>query len=91
MSDEMTMVERVAKALHEKLCQQDVLGYLSATIDCGELARAATEELIDKIEGLEADLDSAVEVAYRRGATEWVRMNYPAKYAAMKGQEGLKG
>jgi hypothetical protein len=40
----------------------------------------------DKIEGLEADLDSAVEVAYRRGATDWVRMNYPAKYAALKEQ-----
>lgn len=45
----------------------------------------------DKIEGLEADLDSAVEVAYRSGATEWVRMNYPAKYAALKEHEGAKG
>ncbi|MBB3411176.1 hypothetical protein FHT87_005129 [Rhizobium sp. BK316] len=42
------------------------------------------EEAIDKIEGLEADLDSAVEVAYKRGATEWVRLNYPAKYAKLK-------
>ena len=45
------------------------------------------EELSDKIEGLEADLDSAVEVAYKRGATEWVRMNYPDKYVSLKAQE----
>lgn len=40
--------------------------------------------LIDKIEGLEADLDSAVEVAFKRGATEWVRLNYPVRYAALE-------
>lgn len=34
----------------------------------------------DKIEGLEADLGSAVEVAFKRGATEWVRLNYPEHY-----------
>ncbi|TGP27968.1 hypothetical protein EN814_09815 [Mesorhizobium sp. M2D.F.Ca.ET.171.01.1.1] len=44
-------------------------------VDCGTI-RAA----IDKIEGLEADLDSAVEVAWKRGATDWVRMNYPKHY-----------
>lgn len=38
------------------------------------------EEAVDKIEGLEADLDSAVEVAWKRGATDWVRMNYPKHY-----------
>lgn len=31
----------------------------------------------DKIEGLEADLRGAVQVAYRRGAKEWARLNYP--------------
>jgi hypothetical protein len=40
-------------------------------------------EAADKIEGLEADLDSAIEVAYRRGATEWVRLNYPIHYARL--------
>lgn len=34
----------------------------------------------DKIEGLESDLDSAVEVAYHRGATEWVQLNYPQHF-----------
>lgn len=33
--------------------------------------------MIDKIEGLEADLDSAIEVAFNRGAKNWVEMNYP--------------
>lgn len=37
----------------------------------------ARNQANDKIEGLEADLDSAVEVAYKRGATEWAKSNYP--------------
>lgn len=39
------------------------------------------DALLDRIDGLEADLDSAVEVAWNRGATEWVRLNYPSHYA----------
>lgn len=35
------------------------------------------EGLTDAVDGLSADLDSAVEVAFKRGATEWVRLNYP--------------
>lgn len=38
------------------------------------------EELRDKVEGLESDLDSAVEVAFENGARDWVRMNYPKHY-----------
>lgn len=38
------------------------------------------EALTDKIEGLSADLDSAVGVAFNRGAHEWVRMNYPDRF-----------
>ena len=34
-------------------------------------------EYLDKIDGLESDLSSAVEVAYNRGAVDWVKMNYP--------------
>lgn len=41
------------------------------------------EALYDKIEGLEADLESAVEVAFRRGAVEWTRLNYPTIYARL--------
>jgi hypothetical protein len=36
--------------------------------------------LMDKIEGLEADIDNAVETAFKRGATEWTRLNYPEHY-----------
>lgn len=46
----------------------------------GAIARAILterERWQDKIDGLEADLDSAVEVAWKRGAHEWVRLNYP--------------
>lgn len=38
------------------------------------------EEAADRLEGLNADLDSAVEVAFKRGATEWVRLNYPEHF-----------
>jgi hypothetical protein len=31
----------------------------------------------DKIEGLESDLESAVQVAYNRGAVQWAKDNYP--------------
>lgn len=37
-------------------------------------------EMIDKIDSLSSDLDSAVEVAFKRGATEWVRLNYQQHY-----------
>jgi hypothetical protein len=32
---------------------------------------------VDKVEGLDSDLMDAVEVCYERGATEYVRLNYP--------------
>ena len=41
-------------------------------------AKAAVAVIHDeKISGLEADLREAVRVAYRRGAMEWARLNYP--------------
>ena len=59
----------------------------TAMKDRGERARAALaaapqpapshEDLLDKIDGLESELDSAVEVAIKRGAVEWGRLNYP--------------
>ena len=42
------------------------------------------EEAADKIDGLEEDLRSAVEVAWRRGAETWVRNNYPAHVARLE-------
>lgn len=46
---------------------------------------AERERWEDKVDGLTADLDSAVEVAWKRGATEWVRLNYPAHYTRFTG------
>ncbi len=40
--------------------------------------------LEDKVDGLESDLDSAVETAYKRGATEWARLNYPNHWLVKK-------
>ena len=45
----------------------------------GEWA-CTVNRLEDRIEGLNADLDSAVEVAFRNGAAEWTRLNYPTLY-----------
>lgn len=58
--------------------------------------KAEIERKDDKIEGFEADLDSAVEVAFNRGAAEWVRLNYPRQYerlsaAALSPVEKEKG
>lgn len=41
------------------------------------------EELADKVDGLEADLESAVEAALRLGAVDWTRKNYPSLYAKL--------
>lgn len=49
--------------------------------------RERVNELEDKIDGLESELSSAVDVLFRRGddeAREWVRLNYPKQYAALK-------
>ena len=43
-------------------------------------------ELCDKIEGLEADLDSAVGTAWRHGARDWVSMNHPTHAAILSTQ-----
>lgn len=40
-------------------------------------AAAALRSLSDSLEGTDEDLYQAVLVAYRRGAHEWARLNYP--------------
>jgi DNA-directed RNA polymerase alpha subunit len=47
------------------------------------------EELRDKVEGLSADLYCAVEVAYKRGAAEWTRLNYPRWFDQFQAAERL--
>ncbi len=53
--------------------------------------RARVDELEDRIDGIESDLSSAVDVLFRRGddeAREWVRMNYPKQYDVLKKEPG---
>jgi hypothetical protein len=38
------------------------------------------EDLLDTIDALESELKMAVETAYRRGAVEWTKLNYPKWY-----------
>ena len=59
----------------------------SAALAAIEAANKRADELEDKIDGLESDLSSAVDVLFRRGdneAREWIRLNYPKQYAALK-------
>ncbi len=51
------------------------MGILPEQISAAESSEVA--RLHDKIDGLEEDLRSAIEVAWNRGATKWVKMNYP--------------
>ena len=39
-----------------------------------------TENPVVTVEGLRVRLNSAVEIAFLYGATEWVRLNYPSQY-----------
>lgn len=44
---------------------------------------AETQQMRDKIDGLESELDAALDVLWRRGdaeAREWLKLNYPAFY-----------
>ena len=43
-----------------------------------KIAYKAGQEI--KIAGLQADLEAAVNVAFYRGATKWVELNYPNIY-----------
>lgn len=38
------------------------------------------EGLLDKIDGLESDLENAIETAFKRGADAWCLLNYPDMY-----------
>ena len=39
-----------------------------------------TENPVVTVESLRVKLDSAVEIAFLHGATEWVRLNHPSQY-----------
>jgi hypothetical protein len=53
----------------------------NSTIDRDAVASTSRiDKLEHKVHDLEADLNCVVEIAYLRGATEWVRINYPLHY-----------
>lgn len=55
-----------------------LLSRLSKAAPASPLPEGGGEvDLRDKAEGLEADLRQAVLVAWKRGAEEWCRLNYP--------------
>lgn len=46
-------------------------------------AASLPTEASDKIDGLEADLHEAIKVAFKYGATDWVRLNYPEVFKTL--------
>ena len=61
--------------------------YARAILEADDMVREERERADDKIDGLEADLDSALDVLWRRGddgAREWVRMNYREKIEGLE-------
>ncbi len=69
----MTLHIDLVRALRESEYREEVSDELESDMtDCVML------EAADKIEGLECDLCSAVEVAWNHGAKDWVRANYRA-------------
>jgi len=45
------------------------------------------EGLLDKIDGLESDLENAVETAFKRNANAWLLLNYPKMYEKLVSAE----
>jgi hypothetical protein len=47
---------------------------------CGQSLLEHLSDAHDKIDTLESELTVAVETAFRRGAVEWTKSNYPEIY-----------
>ncbi|GEM_PF-4474190 len=78
MTDPMELVERLSysAAANRGLGRDGLVALLDE-------AAACIRELVDSREGVNEDLYQAVLVAYRRGATEWTRLNYPQWFNAI--------
>jgi len=63
--------------LCERLRRPHGGAYRKEAADTLERQAAEIERLRDKVEGLETDLQGAVQIAYLRGATVWAQLNYP--------------
>ncbi len=62
-------------AVRRELIEPEMVSWLYSAAKIG-----ANLVIEDKVEGLLADLDAAIEVAWKRGAHDWVRLNYPKHY-----------
>ena len=85
LTNEAEARNRFYAARHSQMVD-DVLISKAAQAKCTDIS-ARVDELEDKIDGLESELSSAVDVLFRRGddeAREWVRMNYPKQYDVLK-------
>lgn len=71
---------QIVEALRAPSFQQDSQWHDAKAVYATK-PRALLTEAAGKIEGLEADLFEAVKVAFRRGAVQWTRLNYPDWYA----------
>ena len=78
MTDHSALIERLE--LHAKDANTLELHGLADHIT---QAAAALRDQQDRHEGMEEDLYQAVLVAYRRGAVEWARLNYPKWFDAI--------
>ena len=84
-ADEAEARNRFYAARHSQMVD-DVLISKAAQAKCTDIS-ARVDELEDKIDGLESELSSAIDVLFWHGdeaASEWVRLNYPKQYAALK-------
>ena len=80
----MREINDITRALRAPSYQQDSAWHDPKTVTYVTKPRALLEEAADKIEGLEDDLFLAVSTAYRRGAVEWTRLNYPEWYKRLE-------
>lgn len=65
-------------------CMRFECGGVKHRRDCANYPESLTQfwhnleqEYLDKIDALSSELSDAVETAFRRGAVEWTKSNYP--------------
>lgn len=75
--------------MEEKIVSAERAGVRLTTVSVDDLRSLLSdvERMKDSNQGLEADLFEAVSVAYRRGAVEWTRLNYPKCFERIEANE----
>jgi hypothetical protein len=83
--DRDALVDLIAAALKRAKVMRTEPQFFVADALIG-MGLGVVDEYLDKIDGLQSDLDNAVETAIKRGAVEWGRLNYP-NHPALKGEQ----